>query len=121
MGQGSFKSYTTGFAISVVLTLGAFLVVSSHALSQPAMFTRTWVVSLIVILALAQFAAQLMLFLHLGEEPKPRWNSIIFSFMIMVVVIIVFGSLWIMANLNYHTMSPADTSRYLMHEEGIHK
>lgn len=121
MGQGSFISYTTGYIVSVWLTLGAYLAVRYQMLSLNTLFTHTWLVALLVGLALAQFGVQLVFFLHLGKESRPRWNSIVFSFMAMVVVIIVFGSLWIMANLDYHTMSPGDLNRHIMHEEGISK
>ena len=51
---------------------------------------------------LAQFFTQLLFFLHLGRETKPRWKLLVFLFMTMIVAILVFGSLWIMYNLNYH-------------------
>jgi cytochrome o ubiquinol oxidase operon protein cyoD len=71
-------------------------------------------------LAVVQLFVQLYFFLHMGDESKPRWNLMAFLFMLLVLVIVVFGSLWIMKNLDYH-MSPSDTSNYMMHEEGIHK
>jgi heme/copper-type cytochrome/quinol oxidase subunit 4 len=38
---------------------------------------------------------------------------LVFSFMIMVLVIIVFGSLWIMYGLNYREMPPMDMSQQM--------
>jgi cytochrome o ubiquinol oxidase operon protein cyoD len=52
-------------------------------------------------------------FLHLGRESKPRWNLNALLFAVLVVVIIVFGSLWIMHNLNYHMQNPQQINKYL--------
>jgi cytochrome o ubiquinol oxidase operon protein cyoD len=70
-------------------------------------------------LALAQAIAQLVWFLHLGHESAPRWKLVAFAFMLLVLVILIVGSIWIMNNLNYHTMSPADTTTFIIHDEGI--
>ncbi len=70
-------------------------------------------------LAIVQFFVQLFFFLHLGHESKPRWRILIFSFMLLVVVIVVFGSIWIMQNLDYHHMTPTETKNYLRSHEGI--
>jgi cytochrome o ubiquinol oxidase operon protein cyoD len=72
-------------------------------------------------LAVGQLLVQLGLFLHMGSEPKPRWNLMATLFSLMVVIIVVGGSLWIMNNLNYNMMSPSDTDNAIMHDEGIHK
>jgi len=39
--------------------------------------------------------------------------------MVLIVVIVVGGSLWIMKNLNYRTMTPAETNTYLRDHEGL--
>jgi heme/copper-type cytochrome/quinol oxidase subunit 4 len=60
------------------------------------------------------------LFLHLGQEAKPRYQLIAFNFMVLVVLVVVFGSIWIMQNLDYHhddTMKSSDT--YIIKDEGI--
>lgn len=114
MNQGTLKSYVAGFGLSLVFTLTAFYLVTQHAL--PARLLIAAVISL----ALAQFTAQLLLFLHLGTETSPRWKLLSFGFMLLVVAIIVFGSLWIMNNLNYH-MTPTDTSNYIIKDEGFEK
>lgn len=60
------------------------------------------------ILAFGQFVVQLVYFLHLGTEQKPRWKLLVFWFMIVVVLIVVVGSLWIMYNLNYNMIMPPE-------------
>jgi cytochrome o ubiquinol oxidase operon protein cyoD len=59
-------------------------------------------------------------FLHLGRETKPRWKLAVFVGMIIIVAILAFGSLWIMANLNYH-MAPSQTDTFIVKDEGIHE
>lgn len=105
----SLKPYVAGFVLSVILTLTAYFLVVERLLSG-------WeLVAAIIALALTQFFVQVTLFLHVGDEPKPRWNLSAFLFMLLVVVIIVIGSLWIMNNLNYNMMmSPEEMETYMM-------
>ena len=95
---GRFRSYAFGFLWSVVLTFAAYLLVTKKILSGPMLDVS------VALLAIVQAAIQLVLFLHLGKEEKPRWNLMVFLFMLLVVVVLVFGSIWIMNNLNYQLM-----------------
>ena len=93
------KSHFTGFLLSLVLTLAAYFIVVKNLLpSTPFYITLS-------ILAVAQATLQLFFFLHIGQERKPHWKLTIFFFMLTVIVVIVFGTLWIMNNLNYNLMS----------------
>lgn len=96
--QGTLKTYISGFLLCIFLTLAAYVLVMKHLL------TGLTLTLSIVSLGIIQFFVQLILFLHLGDEPKPRWNLIVFSFMALVVLILVFGSIWIMINLQYRMM-----------------
>lgn len=110
---GSVASYSIGFALSLLLTLLPYFVVTDKILSG-------WSLTLYLIaFALAQLYVQLFFFLHLGRETRPRWNLLAFIFMGLIVVILVFGSLWIMRNLNYYDMSPQEVETYIQQEEGI--
>jgi len=94
----SLKSYVWGFVLSLLLTLASYFSVTSKILPYtPLLFV-------ILALALVQTTVQLILFLHLGEEKKPYWHLLTFLFMLSILIIIVLGSLWIMAYLNYNTM-----------------
>ncbi|HUD07131.1 MAG TPA: cytochrome o ubiquinol oxidase subunit IV [Candidatus Saccharimonadales bacterium] len=111
--HGSFRSYFTGYILSVVFTVTAYLLVVHHALSP-----RN-IVILIVGLAMIQFIVQLIFFLHLGKESKPRWKLFVLIFMIGVISILVFGSLWIMNNLNYRQQyTPEQVNTYLNNQGG---
>lgn len=97
--KASLRSYIIGFALSIILTLAAFLAVSEKLLSG------SQLVYTIMALALIQATIQLYLFLHLGEESKPYWNLYTFLAMTIILIIVFTGTLWIMSNLNYNLMS----------------
>ena len=102
MEQPTLKSqtaaYVIGFLLSLVLTLATYFAVVEH------LFTPVRLLITISILAVAQFIVQLFFFLRMGQERKPHWKLTVFLFMIVVLVVIVFGTLWIMHNLNYNVM-----------------
>ena len=111
MRSGSLKSYTIGFVWSLGLTLIAYALVVHHS------FSNRLLIAAVVGLALIQFIFQMVFFLHLGRETKPRWRLFVFLFMVMVVAILVFGSLWIMNNLNYR-MTPNQVNSYMNNQGG---
>lgn len=108
-------NYIVGFVLSIVLTLLAYFAVVNE------WFSTRGIVFFIVTLALVQFAVQLFFFLHLGQEGRPRWRLATLGFMVVIVAILVFGSLWIMENLNYNMqhMSPTEQKVYLHENEGF--
>lgn len=113
---GTYLSYFAGFIISVGLTLAAYVPVSHlvHASSGPDHLGLTIVV---IGLAIVQLLVQLVFFLHLGRESKPRWRSWALVFAVLVVLVIVGGSLWIMNNLDYR-MTPQQLNQYLQNQDG---
>jgi cytochrome o ubiquinol oxidase subunit IV len=115
--QASYGLYIAGFVLSVALTLTAYTFVYMHVHSEHEMFTHPLLRGLTDTLAIAQFFAQIYFFLHLGRETKPRWKLLVLSFMVLVVMIIVFGSLWIMSNLNYR-MTPQQMNQYMINQNG---
>ncbi|HEY8998920.1 MAG TPA: cytochrome C oxidase subunit IV family protein [Candidatus Saccharimonadales bacterium] len=103
------KAYISGYALSLVLTALAYALVRQHA------YTRDVLLGLIVGLALVQFGVQLVCFLHLG---RGRWKSLAFWMMTLVVLILVFGSLWIMQNLNVR-MTPQQMNQYMQSQDSL--
>ena len=102
--------------MSLVLTLVAYnLVVSENV--------NPWLLGVLAGLAIMQMIVQLVFFLHLGDEVRPRYKLASFVFMAGILAIIVVGSIWIMDNLNYNmiNMSPAEKSDYMMtqHDKGF--
>lgn len=112
--KNQIRTYTIGFILSLVLTFLAYGVVTSGAISP------AYTVVLIILFALVQLFVQLVFFLHLGSETTPRWRLVTFAFGVLVVAIVVFGSLWIMDNLNYNMMhSSHETEKYMDRQGGF--
>ena len=96
----SVKPLVLGLILSMILTLAAYRIVGYYHLTG-------WVLTfMIVCLGFIQALVQLIFFLHLGLESRPRWNLMMFLFTVLVLVIIIGGSLWIMHDLNYNVMVP---------------
>ncbi len=96
--HGSLKSYLYGFFGSLALTAITFSLVLFEGLSGNALIYT------VVFLALMQAVVQLVFFLHLGREEKPKIESMVFCFMILILLIISLGSLWVMNDLNARMM-----------------
>jgi len=116
-----YRSYLVGFGLSLALTIMAYVVTSMQVSSGGGAYSRTPLIIGLVVLAITQLIVQLLYFFHLGTESKPRLNTFSFLFMLMVIVIIGFGSLWIMYNLNYRMMpmSPSEVENHIQTEENI--
>jgi cytochrome o ubiquinol oxidase operon protein cyoD len=113
--HGTVRTYTIGFVLSLILTLTAYILVVNEV------FSSWTLVGVLAALAITQLAVQLVCFLHVGKESKPRWNLTVMAFAVMVVFILVFGSLWIMKNIQYnhtHNMTPSETTKFIIHDEG---
>jgi cytochrome o ubiquinol oxidase subunit IV len=92
------KHYIFGFIGSLLLTGASFSLAATHPFSH-----RVLILAL-VFLALVQAGVQLIYFMHMGKEKKPRWMTLVFNFMVLVILIIVLGTLWIMSDLNNRVM-----------------
>jgi cytochrome o ubiquinol oxidase subunit IV len=111
--HGTIGSYVTGFVWSIGLTLAAYFTVVYQLL--PAQLA----IGTIMGLALVQLIVQLVFFLHLGRDSRPRWNAAILAFTVLIILILVIGSLWIMHNLNYHMMPAHEAEQRIIEREGI--
>lgn len=118
---GNTASYVAGFVLSLLLTLTAYWLVLQHKNSHQPLFSHRFLIITIIVLAVTQLFVQLVFFLHLDSESRPRWNLLVTSLAAIVVLILVLGSLWIMNNLNYHMDSPAQTDKNIIQDEGIHQ
>lgn len=103
------QKYIIGFAVSFLLTLAAYFLVINNTVGG---------ITLLLLLgglALAQMIVQLIYFLHIGEEARPRYKLASFLFMAGVLALIVVGSIWIMNNLNANMMhmSPDQKNDYM--------
>ena len=95
------KGYMLGVAIAVALTAASFWVAGTDLIWAPGIPIALGV------LAVAQMGVHLVFFLHISTGPDNTNNILALAFGIMIVILVVAGSLWIMANLN-HNMLPMD-------------
>ncbi len=109
--------YVTGFVLSILFTLAAYVVVEIHVGSEHSIISHEVLIPAILGLAFVQFIIQLVFFLHLGEESGPRWKLAVFLSTFALVLVVVVGSLWIMNHLN-NNMTPVQIDQYLQNAQG---
>jgi cytochrome o ubiquinol oxidase operon protein cyoD len=93
--RGTFKSYATGFILSIILTVVPFALVMSGSLSGSA------ILSGIFAAAVVQILVHLHYFLHLDASSAMRWNVLALLLTLLIMTLFVWGTLWIMGHLNY--------------------
>src|SRR2546430_11779571 len=93
--------YTIGLALAVILTVASFWVANMSLLWTPGIPLG------LVVLAIAQMGVHLVFFLHITTGPDNTNNVLALAFGVLIVLLVIGGSLWIMANLN-HNMMPMD-------------
>lgn len=117
--HGTMVSYILGFLLSAILTLGAYLVTMVHINSTHEVISHTVLIILLLVFAMTQLSVQLVFFLHIFGESKPRWNLLFFIGTFMGVLLVVIMSIWIMSHLNYN-MTPDQMKNMILKDEGIH-
>lgn len=98
LGKGTFRSYISGFFLSIILTAIPF------ALVMKGMLSHRFTLIAIFCAAVVQILVHLYYFLHLDASTKARWSVLSLLFALLIMVLIVGGSIWIMYNLNYRLM-----------------
>ncbi|AYD03346.1 cytochrome o ubiquinol oxidase subunit IV [Neorhizobium sp. NCHU2750] len=97
--HGTFKSYMTGFVLSVILTAIPFWLVMGDVLSSKAA-----TVAAIMILGGIQIVVHMVYFLHMNTKSEGGWTIMALIFTVLLVVIALTGSLWVMHHLNTNMM-----------------
>ncbi len=97
--HGTFKSYMTGFVLSVVLTAIPFWLVMGHVF-ESGVVTAV----LVMAFALVQIVVHMVYFLHLDTRSEGGWNMMALIFTVVIVLIALTGSLWVMYHLNANMM-----------------
>lgn len=98
-GHGTYASYLTGFALSVILTAIPFWVVMSGGLDN-----RLATIGVVVGCAIVQVLVHVVYFLHLNGRQEEGWTLLSTLFTVIIVVIMIAGSLWVMFHLNTNMM-----------------
>jgi len=102
--------YTLGLVLAVILTATSFWAANTSLLWAPG-------VSLgLAVLAIAQMGIHLVFFLHITTGPDNTNNVLALAFGILIALLVVAGSLLIMANLNENMMpSPELMDLHMQH------
>ncbi|MGA8181320.1 MAG: cytochrome o ubiquinol oxidase subunit IV [Desulfobacterales bacterium] len=98
-GRGTFKSYATGFILSILLTAIAFALAI-----QAGGLPRWTVLTGIFGAAILQMLVHLHYFLHLDTSSAARWNVLALVITLFIMILFIALTLWIMANLDYRMM-----------------
>ena len=93
--------YVIGLVLAIGLTATSFFVAGTDLVWAPSIPVA------LVVLAIAQMGVHLVFFLHITTGPDNTNNVMALAFGVLIVVLLMGGSLWIMANLN-HNMMPMD-------------
>jgi cytochrome o ubiquinol oxidase subunit IV len=97
----SVGSYLIGLGFAALLTIVSFFIART---------TLVWTPSLpvaLVVLAIAQMGVHLVFFLKITTGPDNVNNVMALAFGVLIVLLLLTGSLWIMAHLNQN-MLPMD-------------
>ena len=91
--------YLTGLGLAILLTATSFFVAGTNLVWEPSIPVA------LVVLAIAQMGVHLVFFLHITTGPDNTNNVLALAFGVLIVVLVLTGSLWIMANLNHNMMT----------------
>ena len=94
----NYLSYTAGLVLAVLLTITSFVVAQTNLLWPPGISVG------LIVLAFAQIGVHLVFFLHLGSGPESTNNILALAFGMLAVFLVITGSIWIIANLNWNMM-----------------
>ena len=94
----NYLSYTAGLVLAILLTITSFVVAQTNLLWPSGVSVG------LIVLAFAQIGVHLVFFLHLGSGPESTNNILALAFGVLVVFLVIAGSIWIIANLNWNMM-----------------
>jgi cytochrome o ubiquinol oxidase subunit IV len=89
------RAYCIGLALAILLTIASFWASLTGLIYAPAVPVA------IATFAFAQMGIHLVFFLHITTGPDNTNNVLALAFGVLIAVLVIFGSLWIMAHLNH--------------------
>ena len=107
-GFGAIQVYLLGFVLAIGLTVASFWIAGANVVWGPG------IPAALLALAVAQIGVHLVFFLHITSGPENTNNTLALAFGVMIVLLVVVGSVWIMAHLN-HNMMPMDQMLKMQH------
>ena len=90
--------YVVGLGLAILLTVTSFFIAGTDLVWQPSIPVA------LIVLAIAQMGVHLVFFLHITTGPDNTNNVMALAFGVLIVILVIGGSLWIMANLNANMM-----------------
>ncbi|GAA0730209.1 cytochrome o ubiquinol oxidase subunit IV [Sphingomonas sp. ABOLD] len=95
---GGTSGYVVGLGLAALLTAAAFAMVNLPLVWRPA------IPMALVVLAIAQMGIHLVFFLHVTTGPDNTNNVLALAFGTLVVLLLIGGSVWILAHLDHNMM-----------------
>jgi cytochrome o ubiquinol oxidase operon protein cyoD len=92
------RGYLIGLVLATLLTCVSFYVAKSTLVWQPSIPIA------LSVLAVAQMGVHVVFFLHITSGPDSINNVMALAFGLLIVMLLVFGSLWIMTQLDHNVM-----------------
>jgi cytochrome o ubiquinol oxidase subunit IV len=96
------RSYLIGLGLATLLTTISFALPATNLIWGPGIPVA------LIVLAIAQMGVHLVFFLHITTSPDNTNNVLALAFGVLIVVLLIGGSIWIMANLD-HNLMPMST------------
>jgi cytochrome o ubiquinol oxidase operon protein cyoD len=97
-GFSAIQIYLLGFVFAVGLTVASFWIAGSDLVWGPG------IPAALIALAVAQIGVHLVFFLHITSGPENTNNTLALAFGVLIVVVVVAGSMWIMAHMRANMM-----------------
>src|SRR3984893_11104721 len=105
------RFYLIGLGLATLLTAVSFFISGTTLVWEPSIPVA------LVVLAIAQMGVHLVFFLHITTGPDNVNNVMALAFGVLIVLLLLAGSLWIMANIN-HTMAYSGETMQMPPEAG---
>ncbi len=97
--HGDFRSYMTGFVLSVILTAIPFIIVMSGGFES-----RALTALVVLLFAVVQIVVHMIYFLHMNLNAEGGWTVISLVFTLIVLIICLAGTIWVMHNMDSNMM-----------------
>ena len=102
IGEGV-TSYLVGLGLATLLTIVSFYISGTTLVWGPSIPVA------LVVLAIAQMGVHLVFFLQITSGPDNVNNVMALAFGVLIVLLLLAGSLWIMANMNHNMAYNGET------------
>ncbi|BCG49600.1 cytochrome o ubiquinol oxidase subunit IV [Candidatus Profftella armatura (Diaphorina cf. continua)] len=98
---GTIKDYIIGFFLSLILTVIPFII----SFNKNNNFLNVNIIKFIILsCAILQIIIHMIYFLHMNIKSENGWIILSFIFTLILIVIMFFGSIWVMYHLNHNMM-----------------